>query len=89
MLNCSDYSSVTRNLFAAIELRGNDYSSVTRKALRGEEIGQIGCFLRRAACVRAVRAMLGHQCRRTWTARARLGLCKVGIATGDVARRGS
>ncbi len=45
MLRWSDYSSVMRNLFAAIELRGNDYSSVTRKSLHGQEIGQIGCFV--------------------------------------------
>ncbi len=56
MLSCSDYSSVTRNLFTAIELRGNDYSSVTRKSLHGREIGKIGCFARGEACVRAVRA---------------------------------
>ncbi len=66
MLSCSDYSSVTRNLFTAIELRANDYSSVTRKSLHGEEIGKIGCFARGEACVRCVRAIPAHQFRRTW-----------------------
>ena len=43
-LNCSDYSTVTRKLFAAIELRVNDYSTVTRKSIDGRVIGQIGSF---------------------------------------------
>jgi hypothetical protein len=42
-----------RNFFAAIELRANDYSSVIRKSLRGQAIGQIGCFARGGTCVRA------------------------------------
>ena len=40
-----------RNLFAAIELRANDYSSDIRKSLRGQVIGQIGCFMRGGTCV--------------------------------------
>ena len=40
-----------RNLFAAMELRANDYSSGIRKSLRGQVIGQIGCFMRGGTCV--------------------------------------
>ena len=47
-----------RNSFAAIELRANDNSSVNRKSLRGQAIGQIGCFARGGVPVCAI---LAHQ----------------------------
>jgi hypothetical protein len=56
-----------RNFFAAIELRVNDYSSVIRKSLRGQAIGQIGCFARRGTCVRAaLRVKRTRQFRLSW-----------------------
>src|ERR1700679_1063029 len=52
-----------RNFFAAIELRANDYSSVIRKSLRGQAMGQIGCFARRGTCVHAaLRVKRMRQC---------------------------